>query len=75
MDTKPHKILNRNKLGEIEEKEIETGISDGKRTEIIKGLSDGEIVIREVKGKSKSSDSTNPFSPMRKKKEKTEKKQ
>lgn len=43
---------------------VETGLSDGKKTEILSGLKEGEkILIQEFKVK-ESSGSTNPFSPM-----------
>ena len=63
------KVLVRDSDGNILEKEIKIGISDGKRTEIIEGLALGEIVLREKMEKPKNS-STNPFSPMGRKKEK-----
>lgn len=51
--------------GETQEKNVEVGISDGKRTEIVSGLTEGDtIVIAEIKpGKGKSSQGTNPFAP------------
>ncbi len=69
------KVLIRGSTGEVMEKQVQVGITDGKRTEIVQGLKEGDIVLKEKKGRSKSSESTNPFSPMRRKKEKTDKKQ
>lgn len=47
------------------EREIETGISDGKKTEILSGLQAGEkILIQEFKVKDQSAAGSNPFSPM-----------
>lgn len=46
------------------QREVELGVSDGKKTEIISGLNEGEkILIQEFKSK-KMNSSTNPFSPM-----------
>ncbi|MEI8347439.1 MAG: efflux RND transporter periplasmic adaptor subunit [Pseudomonadota bacterium] len=49
------------------ERQIEVGLSDGKRTEVLSGLAEGEIVfVPEFRSTSKkgSNNSTNPLSPM-----------
>jgi macrolide-specific efflux system membrane fusion protein len=47
------------------ERPVEVGITDGKKTEILKGLSDGEtILVAELKApRSKSEGNRNPFGP------------
>lgn len=54
------------KPGESPKKqEIETGITDGKRTEIISGLNESDIVlVTQYKGRAKNSGQSSPFSPM-----------
>lgn len=51
--------------GQPKEVEIKTGISDGKRTEVASGLTEGDkILVPQFKGKGSSSGSgSNPFSP------------
>lgn len=45
--------------------EIETGITDGKRTEIISGINETDIVlVAQYKGRAKNSGQGSPFSPM-----------
>lgn len=47
------------------EREVELGISDGKKTEIVAGLQAGEkILVQEFKIKGQKSSGANPFSPM-----------
>ncbi len=47
-----------------EEKQVETGLSDGKMTEVISGLSEGEtVLIRPRKGLAPRKDLKNPFQP------------
>jgi macrolide-specific efflux system membrane fusion protein len=47
------------------EHEIETGITDGKKTEIVAGLQEGDkILIQQFKAKEQSSGGASPFSPM-----------
>jgi len=72
MDTEFPSVLIRDSEGNVLDKKIKIGISDGKRTEVVQGLSVGDIVLLEKKEKSKTSDS--PFSMRGKKKEKTDKK-
>jgi macrolide-specific efflux system membrane fusion protein len=46
------------------ERPVEIGISDGKKTEIVKGLSDGEILLlAEIKAPQGKSEGKNPFGP------------
>lgn len=45
------------------EREVQVGLTDGRRTEIIEGLSEGDVVVRAEVSKSEKSASTNPFSP------------
>ena len=47
-----------------EEREIQIGLTDGKRTEIISGLEENEIVIRADLSKMEKQNTSNPFSPM-----------
>ncbi len=68
------RVLIKGPQGEIFEREIKTGITDGKIIEILQGLSEGDIVLKEVRGAKKNSSTTNPFSPMRRKKDKSAKK-
>lgn len=68
------KVLIKGPQEEIFEREVKTGITDGKIIEILEGLSEGDIVLKEVRGVKKGNSSTNPFSPMRKKKDKSAKK-
>lgn len=46
-------------------REIESGASDGKRTEILKGLKEGEIVLRARPKGASSEGGSNPFMPFR----------
>lgn len=47
------------------EREVETGITDGKKTEIVAGLNEGDkILVQEYKVKEQSTKGSNPFSPM-----------
>lgn len=47
------------------ERAIKTGLSDGKRTEILSGLAEGDIVlVPQFKASTQKSKATNPFSPM-----------
>lgn len=46
-----------------EEKEIQVGISDGKKTEIISGLEEGQTVVRVIPNKSDKANASSPFSP------------
>jgi macrolide-specific efflux system membrane fusion protein len=52
--------------GKSIEKKIQLGISDGKRTEVISGISDSEtVLIPEMNSKtSKGNNTANPFNPM-----------
>jgi macrolide-specific efflux system membrane fusion protein len=68
------RVLIKGPQEEIFEREVKTGITDGKIIEILEGLSEGDIVLKEVRGPKKSSSTTNPFSPMRRKKDKSAKK-
>lgn len=45
-----------------EERLIETGLSDGKRTEVVSGLQEGDVVVR-AEMKDAKPGSSNPFSP------------
>lgn len=45
------------------QQEIQTGISDGKRTEVISGLNENDIVLRAEQNTSDKNSSSNPFSP------------
>jgi len=72
MDSEFPSVLVRGSDGNILDKKIKIGISDGKRTEVVKGLTVGEIVLLEKKKTAKTSDS--PFSMRPKKKEKNDKK-
>ncbi len=50
-------------------RKIQVGITDGKRSEIIAGLSEGDVVmVADKKGRQRSGGGTNPFSPMSPKK-------
>lgn len=58
------KILWRKSKSSIpEEKEIETGLSDGKQTEILSGLNENDVVVRLDNSKNEKSSANNPFSP------------
>lgn len=47
------------------DREVETGMSDGKKTEIISGLAEGDkILVPQFKLKDKRTSGANPFSPM-----------
>ncbi|MGZ3788736.1 MAG: efflux RND transporter periplasmic adaptor subunit [Bacteriovorax sp.] len=47
------------------ESEVEIGLSDGKKTEIISGINEGDkILVQEFKMKAKKAGGANPFSPM-----------
>lgn len=70
MDEEFPSVLIRDSAGNILDKKIIIGISDGKRTEVLEGLTIGEIVLLEKQQKAKTSDS--PFSMRPKKKEKTD---
>ncbi len=49
----------------LKEQEITLGITDGKKTEILSGLSEGEsILIQQFKVGDKKANSSSPFSPM-----------
>jgi macrolide-specific efflux system membrane fusion protein len=54
--------------GETEQREVKTGISDGKRIEVVDGLSEGDTVltagVRSLAGHS-DQNNTNPFMPQR----------
>lgn len=56
-------VMIRSPGGAIQEKVIKTGLSDGKRTEVISGLTEGDIVVRADLTKNTQSTSSNPFSP------------
>lgn len=58
------KVLVKNESGKPFEKEIQVGLSDGKKTEITEGLHEGDIVLREDLSKSEKKTSSSPFSPM-----------
>jgi macrolide-specific efflux system membrane fusion protein len=54
--------------GDRVEREIEIGITDGKKTEVISGLNEGDIVFSaqiKPRDKNKSSSSSSPFAPGR----------
>ncbi|MFZ4404349.1 MAG: efflux RND transporter periplasmic adaptor subunit [Pseudobdellovibrionaceae bacterium] len=57
------KVQTRNADKKIEYKQIKVGISDGKSTEIVSGLSEGDTVVREQVNTQEKSSSNNPFSP------------
>jgi macrolide-specific efflux system membrane fusion protein len=47
------------------EHEVQLGLTDGKKTEIVKGLNEGDIIlVQEFKLSDKKSGSSSPFSPM-----------
>ncbi|MDD4974078.1 MAG: efflux RND transporter periplasmic adaptor subunit [Bacteriovorax sp.] len=47
------------------EREVQLGLTDGKKTEIVSGLNVGDIIlVQEFKVSDKKSGSSNPFSPM-----------
>ncbi|MFZ3231486.1 MAG: HlyD family efflux transporter periplasmic adaptor subunit [Pseudobdellovibrio sp.] len=46
-----------------EEKEIQIGLSDGKRTEVISGLNENDVVVRVDISKLDKTSSSSPFSP------------
>lgn len=51
--------------GGIQSREIQVGISDGKSTEVLDGLADGDtVLVPEVKFGKDAKKGTNPFSPM-----------
>jgi len=52
--------------GKSEKRRIETGINDGKRTEIVAGVTEADtVLIAQLKGKTgQSAGQSNPFSPM-----------
>jgi macrolide-specific efflux system membrane fusion protein len=46
------------------EQAVETGLSDGRQTEVISGLNEGDkVLIAQVKRDSKSTGSASPFAP------------
>ena len=51
----------------IIEKKIETGILDGKNTEVVSGLSQSEVVLIPIKKTAGKGKQNNPFTPFRKK--------
>lgn len=54
-----------NKLGKPVEKQVETGISDGKKIEIIEGLNEGDkVLVEKMRPRSGNSKNTSPFSPI-----------
>jgi macrolide-specific efflux system membrane fusion protein len=58
-------VENSTEKGKQLERVVEIGISDGKKTEIITGLSENEkILMQDFKIKEKKSSGANPFSPM-----------
>ena len=57
------KVTVRGTDGKSQERSIETGLSDGKKTEILSGLQEGEVVIRAEAKSDKQGGSSNPFSP------------
>jgi macrolide-specific efflux system membrane fusion protein len=63
-------VLLRGPDGAPIEKEVTTGLSDGKRTEITEGLNDGDVLLI-AQAKTKGAAGTNPFMPKRPTKEKT----
>lgn len=70
MDSEFPSVLIYDSNGNVIDKKIKIGISDGKQTEVIHGLTVGDKVLLEKKQKAKTSDS--PFSMRPKKKEKTD---
>ena len=47
------------------ERELQTGLTDGKKTEVVSGLSAGDIIlVQQFKVSDKKSGSSSPFSPM-----------
>ena len=67
VDDKKSTVLIPNKEDKTKpiEREVVTGLTDGKRTEIVSGLADGEmILVQEFKAKDKKSAGGSPFSPM-----------
>jgi macrolide-specific efflux system membrane fusion protein len=51
---------------EPEEREVQTGLTDGKRTEIVSGLSENEVVVvAEINSTSKQTTTQNPLAPNR----------
>jgi macrolide-specific efflux system membrane fusion protein len=57
------RVLLKTADGHSEEQEVEIGISDGKRSEVISGLEIGETVLRKEFSISESAKSGSPFSP------------
>jgi macrolide-specific efflux system membrane fusion protein len=52
--------------GDKVEREIETGITDGKKTEVISGLNEGDIVFcAQIKLRDKNKSGSSPFAPVR----------
>jgi macrolide-specific efflux system membrane fusion protein len=52
--------------GDQVEREIEIGITDGKKTEVVSGLNEGDIVFcAQIKPRDKSKSGSSPFSPAR----------
>ncbi|MBY0315840.1 MAG: efflux RND transporter periplasmic adaptor subunit [Bdellovibrionales bacterium] len=62
---KTPKVLVPGTDGQPLEKDIETGISDGKKIEIVSGLNTGDRVLAIVQESSEKSKNSNPFSPQR----------
>ena len=53
----------RNEDGDPVEKRIETGLSDGKNIEVLKGLKEGDtVLVAQVKARKKDNGGSNPFS-------------
>ncbi len=61
IDGKPF-VLVKSSHGVIE-KEVELGITDGKKTEVLSGLQEGDIVLKST-AKKEFKPNSNPFSPM-----------
>jgi macrolide-specific efflux system membrane fusion protein len=59
-------VLTRGANGEVKEQSIQVGINDGKKTEILEGLAENDIVLLQRKIRPKGPTSS-PFSTMRKK--------
>jgi macrolide-specific efflux system membrane fusion protein len=58
-------VMVRNNSREIE-KEVTTGITNGKQTEILSGLAEGDIILTaQIKLQEKGKNNSNPFNPMR----------
>lgn len=57
-------VLIKSAKGKPEEREVKTGLDDGKKTEIVSGLKEGDVVLVPQMKAAGAAQSASPFSPM-----------